>query len=137
MITKLPLPEKKKKTVDCVPGHDFTVIDKDINGNVVMEVNTWCDETQDHQSVTLLKPLSSKKIMTSSVYSEKPFVDLLVEVQNVATFWSLTIGLQVALTFRTTKILEPHLESKIGLGQSLIGVLSERDNCHPTTGSSF
>lgn len=54
MITKFPQQKKNKKRADGgLPGHDFTVIEKDINGNVVMEVHSWCDATQEHNTVTL------------------------------------------------------------------------------------
>ena len=52
MITQLRQP-KKKKIADHLPCHDFTVIEKDLDGNVVMEVNAWCEETRTHTTVTL------------------------------------------------------------------------------------
>ena len=36
-----------------IPRNDFTVIEKDREGNVVMEVNVWRDESQTHKTVAL------------------------------------------------------------------------------------
>lgn len=63
MITQLPQP--KKKPAEVLPCHDFTVIDKDLDGNVVMEVNSWCEETQQHTTVTLCMYPEEAKMFAS------------------------------------------------------------------------
>jgi hypothetical protein len=51
MLKTLPTP--KRKPANDLPCHDFTVVNQDANGNVVLEVNAWCDRTQEHSTVTL------------------------------------------------------------------------------------